>query len=412
MNKKKLLEIEDLLIDAFNNKTNVLPSDYDKVKRNLQINKSKNSFFWSKIALLSTSLAAILLILFIFIFINEDDNSDKTNNPINDNHFNNNYENDDIESKKRLVIEKLNYNGSESISNNYYLEILFSYSPHINGIVDEAYYKEMNSLLLEKLVIPEEIEFNISNDSKSVYCYLTSDEYLKLKNNNLKQYMSKWSSYDFVFDVILYDEDNSETKLYYKKNNYITSDMIEITDRFFNKDNEVILSIDFTSKQEVNDNSSEENDSFYESNSNILSQLEFNKDSYKDVVISDSSPSISISFSNYSEYLNGKNQFQSMSNSAVVDKIVVNLVDSNIDVSKLNLPTKNDAFKVEIGMLLSDVEKILGQGDVYKPNTIQNNSKSIKYLLNDGSYIIINYAFENSDFVVSIIDWSDINENE
>ena len=91
MNKKKLLEIEDLLIDAFNNKTNVLPSDYDKVKRNLQINKSKNSFLWSKIALLSTSLAAILLILFIFIFINEDDNSDKTNNPINDNHFNNNY---------------------------------------------------------------------------------------------------------------------------------------------------------------------------------------------------------------------------------------------------------------------------------------------------------------------------------
>ena len=88
----------------------------------------------------------------------------------------------------------------------------------------------MNSLLLEKLVIPEEIEFNISNDSKTVYCYLTSDEYLKLKNNNLKQYMSKWSSYDFVFDVILYDEDNSETNLYYKKNNYITSDMIEITD--------------------------------------------------------------------------------------------------------------------------------------------------------------------------------------
>ena len=38
--------------------------------------------------------------------------------------------------------------------------------------------------------------------------------------------------------------------------------------------------------------------------------------------------------------------------------------------------------------------------------------KIIEKVLNDGSYIIINYAFENSDFVVSIIDWSDINENK
>lgn len=379
MKRNKYEKIENYILDSFNKECNV-SNNFEKIKESnkidLEYKRNNNKKIAYSLAL-SFSIIISLIICIVGILNIKDEKIE------------------DDPSIDRYLIKELNYNSEIKDSDNYYLEILFnyqSYNENLHDLTIDEYYNLNNQYFLNKLNLNVDIDFIIASDSQAVYLYFGEEEYkYYFEECDILDKLKNFNKNEFVYDIILYDIDNDETKIYLKKPFNVTDSMIELVSRVFSEDSEVFLLIEFNYPKYTEDLEVSEKE-YYEINNQIcFEKLDIVTDN---IILGSYSSCVNVKFDSYNEYLDYKYYIKEASEGELVNKVLVNLSDKNINIEEIDNSYNK---KIKTGMKLKEVINILGDYDsIY----ILENNLALKFKKNE-KYITIIFSYIDDEFIVS-----------